>query len=182
MDAIPKAFPELMQKTTTYKLRDWLISRQRYWGAPIPIVYDPDGKPHAVKEEHLPWTLPTDVDFKPTGESPLTSSKEFQERVEKLYGPGWRPEYDTMDTFVDSSWYYLRYVSARDESQFADPERLAKYLPVDFYMIGPEHIVLHLLYSRFFTKFLRDQGYLQFDEPFQAMRHQGMILVQTIRR
>ncbi len=176
MDAIPKAFPELMQKTTTYKLRDWLISRQRYWGAPIPIVYDPDGKPHAVKEEHLPWTLPTDVDFKPTGESPLTSSKEFQERVEKLYGPGWRPEYDTMDTFVDSSWYYLRYVSARDESQFADPERLAKYLPVDFYMIGPEHIVLHLLYSRFFTKFLRDQGYLQFDEPFQAMRHQGMIL------
>ncbi|PIY80846.1 MAG: leucine--tRNA ligase [Candidatus Pacebacteria bacterium CG_4_10_14_0_8_um_filter_42_14] len=164
------------KRVTTFKLRDWLISRQRYWGAPIPIVYDPEGKPHPVKEEHLPWTLPTDVDFKPTGESPLTSSKEFQDRVEKLYGPGWRPEYDTMDTFVDSSWYYLRYVSARDESQFSDPERLAKYLPVDFYMIGPEHIVLHLLYSRFFTKFLRDLGYLKFDEPFLAMRHQGMIL------
>lgn len=164
------------ERVTTYKLRDWLISRQRYWGAPIPIVYDPEGNPHAVKEEHLPWTLPTDVDFKPTGESPLTSSKEFQDRVEKLYGPGWRPEYDTMDTFVDSSWYYLRYVSARDETEFADPERLAKYLPVDFYMIGPEHIVLHLLYSRFFTKFLRDQGYLKFDEPFLEMRHQGMIL------
>ena len=161
---------------TTYKLRDWLISRQRYWGAPIPIVYDPEGQPHPVKPEHLPWLLPTDVDFKPTGESPLTSSKEFQARVEKLYGKGWRPEYDTMDTFVDSSWYYLRYGSARDESQFADPKQLASLLPVDFYMIGPEHIVLHLLYSRFFTKFLRDQGYLKFDEPFTKMRHQGMIL------
>ncbi len=164
------------KRTTTYKLRDWLISRQRYWGAPIPIVYDPKGKPHPVKQEHLPWLLPTDVDFKPTGESPLRSSKEFIERTEKLYGKGWRPEFDTMDTFVDSSWYYLRYVSARDESQFAAKEALKKWLPVDFYMIGPEHIVLHLLYSRFFTKFLRDQGYLNFDEPFLKMRHQGMIL------
>ncbi len=161
---------------TTYKLRDWLISRQRYWGAPIPIVYDPEGNPHPVKEEHLPWLLPTDVDFKPTGESPLKSSKEFIERTERLYGKGWRPEFDTMDTFVDSSWYYLRYVSPRDESVFAAKELLSKWLPVDFYMIGPEHIVLHLLYSRFFTKFLRDQGYLKFDEPFLKMRHQGMIL------
>lgn len=171
--AVAEGFGE---KTTQYKLRDWLISRQRYWGTPIPIVYDPEGNPHQVKEEHLPWTLPTDVDFKPTGESPLTSSKEFHERVEKLYGKGWRPEYDTMDTFIDSSWYYLRYGSARDETQFADPEQLKALLPVDFYMIGPEHIVLHLLYSRFFTKFLRDQGYLKFDEPFTKMRHQGMIL------
>ncbi len=161
---------------TTYKLRDWLISRQRYWGAPIPIVYDPEGNPHPVKEEHLPWELPTDVDFKPTGESPLRSSKEFIDRTEKLYGKGWRPEFDTMDTFVDSSWYYLRYVSARDEEEFSSPEQMKKWLPVDFYMIGPEHIVLHLLYSRFFTKFLRDQGYLNFDEPFMKMRHQGMIL------
>ncbi|NCN83173.1 MAG: leucine--tRNA ligase [Candidatus Pacebacteria bacterium] len=166
----------VITKTTQYKLRDWLISRQRYWGTPIPIVYDPEGNPHQVKEEHLPWTLPTDVDFKPTGESPLTSSKEFHARVEKLYGKGWRPEYDTMDTFIDSSWYYLRYGSARDETQFADPEQLKALLPVDFYMIGPEHIVLHLLYSRFFTKFLRDQGYLKFDEPFTKMRHQGMIM------
>ena len=162
--------------TTTYKLRDWLISRQRYWGAPIPIVYDPEGRPHPVKKEHLPWLLPTDVDFKPTGESPLKSSKEFIQRTERLYGKGWRPEFDTMDTFVDSSWYYLRYVSPRDESVFAAKELLSKWLPVDFYMIGPEHIVLHLLYSRFFTKFLRDQGYLKFDEPFLKMRHQGMIL------
>jgi len=161
---------------TTYKLRDWLISRQRYWGAPIPIVYDPDGKPHPVKEEHLPWTLPTDVDFKPTGESPLKSSQEFVARTEKLYGKGWRPEFDTMDTFVDSSWYFLRYLDARNTKAFADPKQLKAWLPVDLYLIGPEHIVLHLLYARFFTKFLRDEGYLTINEPFTKMRHQGMIL------
>jgi len=161
---------------TTYKLRDWLISRQRYWGAPIPVVYDPEGQPHPVKEEHLPWLLPTDVDFKPFGESPLKSSKEFFERTEKLYGKGWIPECDTMDTFVDSSWYFLRYVDSRNKHAFADPTQLAKWLPVDLYLIGPEHIVLHLLYSRFFTKFLRDEGYVKFDEPFMKMRHQGMIL------
>lgn len=164
------------QWQTTYKLRDWLISRQRYWGAPIPIVYDPQGQPHPVREEHLPWLLPTDVDFKPTGESPLHSSREFMARTEKLYGKGWRPEFDTMDTFVDSSWYYLRYADARNQDEFASSDMLKQWQPVDFYMIGPEHIVLHLLYSRFFTKFLRDQGYLNFDEPFMKMRHQGMIL------
>ncbi len=164
------------ERVTTYKLRDWLISRQRYWGAPIPIVYDPDGNPHPVKEEHLPWMLPTDVDFNPDGKSPLRSSKEFQERVEKLYGKGWTPEYDTMDTFVDSSWYFMRYTDSRNSDAFARKDRLESWLPVDFYMIGPEHIVLHLLYSRFFTKFLRDAGYLNFDEPFSKMRHQGMIL------
>lgn len=176
MEAIPERYPDLMKKTTTYKLRDWLISRQRYWGVPIPVVYDPEGKAHLVKEEHLPWLLPTDVDFKPTGESPLKSSKEFIERTERLYGKDWRPEFDTMDTFVDSSWYYLRYTDARNEQAFAAKEQLAKWLPVDFYMIGPEHIVLHLLYSRFLTKFLRDEGHLSVDEPFMKMRHQGMIL------
>jgi leucyl-tRNA synthetase len=164
------------KRVTTYKLRDWLISRQRYWGAPIPIVYDPEGNAHPVKEEHLPWMLPTDVDFKPTGESPLKSSKEFFERTEKLYGKGWTPECDTMDTFVDSSWYFLRYVDSRNPEKFASKEQLEKWLPVDLYLIGPEHIVLHLLYSRFFTKFLRDEGYLKFDEPFLKMRHQGLIL------
>lgn len=173
---LTEEFAYAVRPRTTYKLRDWLISRQRYWGAPIPVVYDPEGQPHPVKEEHLPWTLPTDVDFNPDGESPLRSSVEFKERTERLYGKGWTPEYDTMDTFVDSSWYYLRYVSARDESAFSDQEQLQKWLPVDFYMIGPEHIVLHLLYARFFTKFLRDQGYINFDEPFLKMRHQGMIL------
>ena len=164
------------KRTTNYKLRDWLISRQRYWGAPIPIVYDPQGQPHPVAEKDLPWLLPTDVDFKPTGESPLRSSKEFIERTERLYGQGWRPEFDTMDTFVDSSWYFLRYCDSRNSSQFAHPEKLSQWLPVDLYLIGPEHIVLHLLYSRFFTKFLRDQGLLKVSEPFAKMRHQGMIL------
>lgn len=171
-------YPEFSRLSINYRLRDWLISRQRYWGAPIPVVYDPEGKAHLVKEEHLPWVLPDDVDFKPTGESPLRSSKEFKARVEKLYGKGWTPEYDTMDTFVDSSWYYLRYCSARDKSQFADKEHLKTWMPVNLYLIGPEHIVLHLLYSRFFTKFLRDEGYLDLPsgEPFAKMRHQGMIL------
>jgi leucyl-tRNA synthetase len=180
-DAIEKMMDHLEKegmgkRTVNYKLRDWLISRQRYWGAPIPVVYDPDGNPHPVKEEHLPWTLPTDADFKPTGESPLKRSKEFFERTERLYGKGWTPECDTMDTFVDSSWYFLRYVDSRNTQQFADKEQMRKLLPVDLYLIGPEHIVLHLLYSRFFTKFLRDEGYLSFDEPFMKMRHQGMIL------
>lgn len=162
----------------TYKLRDWLISRQRYWGAPIPIVYDPEGNPHQVKEDHLPWLLPTDVDFKPTGESPLKSSQEFIARTEKLYGKGWRPEFDTMDTFVDSSWYYLRYLDSRNTNEFASQIQLNAWMPYNFYLIGPEHIVLHLLYSRFFTKFLRDTGYLDLPsgEPFIKMRHQGMIL------
>jgi len=164
------------KRKTSYKLRDWLISRQRYWGAPIPVVYDPEGKPHPVKEEHLPWKLPEDVDFKPTGESPLRSSKEFIARTEQLYGKGWRPEFDTMDTFVDSSWYFMRYLSARDEKEFASKDKMKQWLPVDLYLIGPEHIVLHLLYSRFFTKFLRDQDYLKIDEPFAKMRHQGMIM------
>lgn len=173
------------KRVDTYRLRDWLISRQRYWGAPIPIVYDPEGKPHPVRQEHLPWLLPTDVDYKPHGKSPLATSAEFKERTEKLYGKGWRPEYDTMDTFVDSSWYFLRYpmmAAARDsqthnvEDEPFDKELVKHWLPVDFYMIGPEHVVLHLLYARFFTKFLRDSGYLDFDEPFVKMRHQGMIL------
>lgn len=187
-------FPEVMRATTNYKLRDWLISRQRYWGAPIPVIYDPAGEPHLVKDKDLPWLLPTDVDFKPTGESPLKSSQEFLHRTRQYAarefaqlikkqgwaetGEGWLPEFDTMDTFVDSSWYYLRFLDARNSDQFAQKENLKQFMPVDFYLIGPEHIVLHLLYSRFFTKFLRDQGYLDLPsgEPFAKMRHQGMIL------
>lgn len=190
-EAITKVVEILTEKSwgqskQTYRLRDWLISRQRYWGAPIPIVYDPQGQPHPVKQEHLPWVLPEDVDFNPHGESPLKTSREFVERTEKLYGKGWRPEYDTMDTFVDSSWYYLRYpmiAGTHADNQGQENQNLPfskeiikQWLPVDFYMIGPEHIVLHLLYSRFFTKFFRDQGLLDFDEPFMKMRHQGMIL------
>lgn len=195
---IPKSFPEVMKETTNYKLRDWLISRQRYWGAPIPIIYDPDGNPHAIKVEALPWLLPTDVDYRPKGHAPLESSQELRARTEAyarthhadliakkgwdVTGKGWRPEFDTMDTFVDSSWYYLRYGDARNETEFASRRQLERWQPVDFYMIGPEHIVLHLLYSRFFTKFLRDEGYLSFDEPFLKMRHQGMILGPDSRK
>lgn len=187
-------FSDVIRSTTTYKLRDWLISRQRYWGAPIPVIYDPESKPHLIKDKDLPWLLAEDVDFKPTGESPLVSSEELQQRTQDyaarefadliaeknwpVDGSGWRPEYDTMDTFVDSSWYYLRFLDARNQDKFAREERLNKFMPVDFYLIGPEHIVLHLLYSRFFTKFLRDQDYIDLPsgEPFTKMRHQGMIL------
>lgn len=164
------------KKQTTYKLRDWLLSRQRYWGCPIPIVYDPKGVPHAVKQEHLPWLLPEDVDFIPKGYSPLSRSEELKARVEKLYGKGWTPEYDTMDTFVDSSWYFFRHVDAKNDEMFADSKKLNYWLPTDLYMIGAEHIVLHLFYSRFFTKFLYDEGYINFDEPFYKMRHMGLVL------
>lgn len=163
-------------KKTTYKLRDWLLSRQRYWGAPIPIVYDPKGKAHAVKEEHLPWLLPTDVDFIPKGYAPLSRSKELLERTEKLYGKGWKPEVDTMDTFVDSSWYFLRHLDAKNSEQFVSKNLADQWLPVDLYMIGAEHIVLHLLYARFFTKFLYDNKFIGFNEPFYKMRHMGTIL------
>lgn len=168
--------------TKTYKLRDWLVSRQRYWGAPIPIVYDPEGKPHPIPEEHLPWALPTDVEFMPTGTSPLSQSKELQERVEKIFGKGWRPEVDTMDTFVCSSWYFFRFADPHNESEFASKELLKHWLPVDLYVGGAEHTVLHLLYSRFFTKVLYELGYTTCTEPFKKLRHQGIILAEDNRK
>ncbi|HRN70098.1 MAG TPA: class I tRNA ligase family protein, partial [Candidatus Woesebacteria bacterium] len=161
---------------TTYRLRDWLVSRQRYWGAPIPIVYDPEGNPHPVEESDLPVLLPYDVNFKPTGESPLKYSDEFHNSAEQKYGKGWRREVDTMDTFVDSSWYFFRHLSAKDDKQAFDTKEANTWLPTDLYMIGAEHIVLHLLYSRFFTKFFYDQQMIDFDEPFYKMRHMGTIL------
>lgn len=166
----------------TYRLRDWLISRQRYWGAPIPIVYDPEGKAHAVPAEHLPWTLPTDVEFKPTGTSPLGQSKELLERTEKLFGKGWRPEVDTMDTFVCSSWYFFRFADPQNAEAFASKVAIERWLPVDLYVGGAEHTVLHLLYARFFTKALRDMGYIGFGESFLKLRHQGIILAEDSRK
>ena len=168
--------------TKKYRLRDWLISRQRYWGAPIPIVYDPQGVAHAVPEEHLPWMLPTDVEFKPTGTSPLGQSKEFAERTERIFGKGWTPEVDTMDTFVCSSWYFFRFVDSKNEKEFASKKEMQKWLPVDLYVGGAEHTVLHLLYARFFTKALRDMGYIAFGEPFLKLRHQGTILAEDSRK
>ncbi|MBI4407337.1 MAG: leucine--tRNA ligase, partial [Candidatus Kerfeldbacteria bacterium] len=166
-------------KKVNYKMRDWLISRQRYWGAPIPIVYDPAGQAHPVKAEHLPLLLPTDVDYLPKGTSPIGTSKSYQALAEELYGKGWHFEVDTMDTLVCSSWYYLRYCDPKNATQFADPEKLAKWLPVDLYVGGAEHAVLHLLYARFFHKALQDFGFIPQvvgREPFAALRNQGMIL------
>ncbi len=161
---------------TEYKLRDWLLSRQRYWGCPIPIVYDPEGNAHPVHEDDLPVKLPHDVDFRPTGESPITRSVEFQKGVEEKYGKGWRREVDTMDTFVDSSWYFFRHIDPKNPDKFVDKNKADYWLPTDLYMIGAEHTVLHLLYSRFFTKALFDEGYIGFHEPFYRMRHMGTIL------
>ncbi len=170
-----------------YRLRDWLVSRQRYWGAPIPIVYDPEGKPHPVPEEHLPWTLPTDVEFKPTGKSPLTESKEFLARTENIFGKGWTPEYDTMDTFVCSSFYYLRYLMSvpplpsgeglggREAGKLVDPALEKKWLPVSMYIGGPEHACMHLIYARFVMMALKDFGYVSNEEPFKIVVHQGLI-------
>ena len=164
------------ERVTHYRIRDWLVSRQRYWGCPIPIVYDPSGKPHAVPAEHLPWLLPTDVDFKPTGEAPLASSKELKERVTKIFGEGWTPEYDTLDTFVDSSWYFLRYLDPKNPHDFSDAALMKKWLPVDRYSGGSEHTTMHLLYARFFTKALYDLALVPIEEPFTERFNRGLIM------
>jgi len=163
-------------RKTNYKLRDWLVSRQRYWGAPIPIIYCDDCGEVPVPESDLPILLPDDVDFVPTGESPLTGSKSFHEiNCPKCNKPA-RREVDTMDTFVCSSWYMFRYVDPQNENEFASAKQLKQWCPVDLYVGGAEHTVLHLLYSRFFTKALHRYGYVDFDEPFSKLRHQGLIL------
>ncbi|HYE23202.1 MAG TPA: class I tRNA ligase family protein [Candidatus Paceibacterota bacterium] len=165
------------ERTTNYRLRDWLVSRQRYWGCPIPVVYDPDGKPHSVSPDHLPWMLPTDVDFSLSSDgSPLRTSKELKERVERLYGEGWTPEYDTLDTFVDSSWYFYRYLDPKDENDFSDAGLMRQWLPVDRYSGGSEHTTMHLLYSRFFHKALYDLALVPHDEPFNERNNRGIIL------
>ena len=169
---------KIAKRAVHYRLRDWLLSRQRYWGAPIPIVYDPEGNPHPVPEKHLPWMLPTDVEFKPTGQSPLTESKEFIARTEKIFGKGWRPEFDTMDTFVCSSFYYLRYLMEGDEKNFVDKALEKKWLPVNMYIGGPEHACMHLIYARFVMMALKDFGYVSHDEPFKKLVHQGLITNQ----
>ncbi|MDD2767052.1 MAG: leucine--tRNA ligase [Candidatus Moranbacteria bacterium] len=169
-------------KRVQYRLRDWLISRQRYWGSPIPIIYCDECGTVPVPEKDLPVKLPTDVDFRPTGESPLVRSKSFQRVKCPTCGKKARRESDTMDTFVCSSWYYLRFADPNNTKKFADPKKLAKYLPVDFYMGGAEHTVLHLLYARFFTKALAKYDYLTFDEPILKLRHQGMVIAEDGRK
>ncbi len=161
---------------TQYRLRDWLISRQRYWGAPIPVIYCDKCGIVPEKEENLPVLLPKDVDFSVVGKSPITTSPTFAETTCPVCGAKARREMDTMDTFVCSSWYYLRFADANN-SELPFAKTLAdKWLPVDQYVGGIEHAILHLLYSRFFTKAMKDLGLLSFDEPFKNLLTQGMVL------
>ncbi len=161
---------------TQYRLRDWLISRQRYWGAPIPVVYCEKCGPQPVPEDQLPVKLPEDVDFKVVGKSPILTSKTFLETKCPVCGGKATRETDTMDTFICSSWYYLRYADAKNSNAPFSKELVNKWLPVDQYVGGIEHAILHLLYSRFFTKALKDLGLLDFDEPFKNLLTQGMVL------
>jgi len=162
--------------TTTYRLRDWLISRQRYWGAPIPVVYCDRCGTVPVPESDLPVLLPYDVDFSPDGQSPLAKSEQFWSTTCPACGDKARRETDTLDTFVDSSWYFLRYPDNKNEDSAWDPRWINKILPVDMYVGGPEHAVMHLLYARFIVRALKDMGLVSFAEPFKTLVHQGIIL------
>lgn len=164
------------EKVTNYRLRDWLVSRQRYWGCPIPMVYDPQGNPHPIPAEHLPWLLPTDVAFTPTGKSPLATSQELHERVTRIFGEGWTPEYDTLDTFVDSSWYFTRYLDSQNENDFSNEALMKRWLPINRYSGGSEHTTMHLLYARFFIKALYDLALVPVAEPFIERYNRGLIL------
>jgi leucyl-tRNA synthetase len=164
------------KRKVNYKLRDWLISRQRYWGAPIPIIYCPDCGEVPVPEKDLPVLLPEVVEFLPTGQSPLTLIEEFIQTNCPRCGKKAKRETDTMDTFVDSSWYYLRYISPKEEEVPFISEDVNKWLPVDQYIGGVEHAILHLMYSRFINKFLYDLGLVNFKEPFKRLFTQGMIV------
>ncbi|ADI15234.1 leucine--tRNA ligase [Truepera radiovictrix] len=162
--------------TVTYRLRDWLISRQRYWGTPIPVLYCDRCGLVPEREENLPVLLPEDVAFMPTGESPLKHHAGFLNATCPSCGGPAQRETDTMDTFVDSSWYWFRYLSPDLQDAPIDRQRARRWTPVDQYTGGIEHAILHLLYARFFTKVLRDLGFVDVDEPFKRLRNQGMIL------
>ena len=164
-------------KKISYRLRDWLFSRQRYWGEPIPIIHWEDGTMTAVKEEDLPLELPEMTEIKPsgTGESPLANS-DWIHVVDPETGMKGRRETNTMPQWAGSSWYFLRYIDPKNTEQLADPKLLEKWLPVDLYVGGAEHAVLHLLYARFWHKFLYDIGVVPTKEPFQKLYNQGMIM------
>jgi len=167
------------QRTVAYRMRDWLISRQRYWGTPIPIIYcDSCGKV-PVPEKDLPVLLPDDAEFKPTGESPLARHASFVNTDCPKCGATSKRETDTMDTFVDSSWYQIRFTSAQNDRAAFDTNAAKTWNPVDQYTGGAEHAVMHLLYSRFFTKALRDLGLVDFDEPFIRLFNQGHIIAES---
>ncbi|MDO8568613.1 MAG: leucine--tRNA ligase [Dehalococcoidales bacterium] len=165
-------------RTVRYKLRDWLISRQRYWGAPIPIVYCDNCGIIPVPEKDLPVMLPKDAEFKPTGESPLKYHNKFvNTKCPRCGGPAKR-ETDTLDTFMCSNWYYYRYTSPHFDKGPFDPEKVKYWMPVDLYTGGAEHAVMHLFYARFFTKAIRDLGLIDFGEPFTRLFNQGTIIAE----
>ncbi len=164
------------KKAITYRLRDWGVSRQRYWGAPIPIVYCDKCGVVPVPEKDLPVTLPEDVELDGSGGSPLARVETFVNTTCPQCGAAARRETDTMDTFVESSWYYMRYACAAYDQAPLEREAVDKWLPVDHYIGGIEHAILHLLYSRFFTRVLRDLGYINFSEPFTRLLTQGMVI------
>ena len=163
-------------KRVNYRLRDWLVSRQRYWGAPIPVIYCPDCGEVLVPKEDLPVRLPEDVNFKAGAVSPLAQAEDFVHcTCPKCGGPA-RRETDTMDTFICSSWYYMRYTDPHNEKEPFSAEKVNYWMPVDQYIGGIEHAILHLLYSRFFTKVLKDAGLVNFNEPFKNLLTQGMVI------
>ena len=170
------ASEEKGQHKINYRLRDWLVSRQRYWGAPIPMVYCEKCGVVPVPYKDLPVELPKNVEFRPDGKSPLAKCESFMNTTCPVCGGKARRDPDTLDTFVCSSWDYLRYPDSKNQNAPFDPEIVNKMLPVDKYVGGPEHACMHLLYARFITKALRDMGYLDFDEPFKSLTHQGIIL------
>lgn len=174
MDKLEKE--EIGKRTVNYRLRDWLISRQRYWGCPIPVVYCDDCGIVPVEHQNLPVALPTDIEFLGKGESPLTTSEEFKYTACPKCNKQARRETDTMDTFIDSSWYFLRYTDPKNENQPFSKEQAEKWMDVDQYIGGVEHAILHLLYSRFFVKVMRDLGMCNIDEPFKNLLTQGMVL------
>lgn len=174
--AIVEKLGDKAEFKVNYRLRDWLVSRQRYWGAPIPIIHCPHCGAVPVPEEDLPVELPYDVDFTPDGTSPLLKHEGFMNVKCPVCGEDAKRDADTMDTFVCSSWYYLRYPDNKNTEQAFDKEKIDKLLPVDKYVGGAEHACMHLLYARFFTKAFRDMGLLDFDEPFTSLVHQGLIL------
>lgn len=164
------------ERATTYRLRDWLVSRQRYWGCPIPMIYCDDCGWVPEKEENLPIQLPKDVEFTGKGESPIASSKDFVNTVCPVCGKPAKRETDTMDTFLDSSWYFLRYCDARNDEEIFDRKKVNYWMKVDQYIGGVEHAVMHLMYARFFQMALHDLGLVEEEEPFKNLLTQGMVI------
>ena len=181
-EGIPRVIAWLEERglgraAVSFRIRDWLISRQRYWGAPIPVIHCPTDGEVPVPEEDLPVLLPDDVDFSPTGESPLGKHEGFLNVTCPRCGGPAKRETDTMDTFVDSSWYFYRYLSPKDDGRAFDPESVGGWMPVDQYTGGIEHAILHLLYSRFITKVLNDMRLVPFREPFPRLLNQGQVIM-----